>query len=642
MEINKQKIIDNLNSAEALKVVCLFLAQNDDPIPPHEELGFSTQAEAFEKIAVLFNSKARTVQNERDAFDYLTDSSRAGWQKELPPRLKPIWENFGELQRPVLQKTAKNILGKNWGNTTMPELPELSEVIAECRGKISVIDENSAFSLAQNEVEKLLSSYQELFPSNDINLIGGHTFLIGTGLQTRHISIQEVPKLAILADNLRALEAYRVKLDEIATQMGFGSRTGDGAKFFDALPNENWKTQVQLRTPEEFSDAVAAVLNSVEDQEKMFRFISDPDWSGLKKPDGTIGRKLNRSTDWQESAILKTGDLVAAASAGRINLIRAMEAAGFGANLVEKTDTPNFLLGGDNTIYYGAPGTGKSYTVDGHSKGDIVIRTVFHPDVQNSDFVGTLKPVREDDEITYRFSPGPFSLALAEAMNNPGSKVWLVIEELNRAPAASVFGDLFLLLDRDGDGRGEYDVNCPSEEFAHWYAKETGDSSGKIRLPSNLWIAATMNSADQGVFPLDTAFRRRWDQIYIPIDYNSGPSGSINFVPNDGTKTAIDWHKFVKALNEHLTTELSVAEDRLVGPWFVKEAELGEEGALPGKVLIYLWDDLLRHHGREAVFKSDIKTYGDLSKRVENETSVFSETFLDKLVAIAPATTGND
>ena len=298
---------------------------------------------------------------------------------------------------------------------------------------------------------------------------------------------------------------------------------------------------------------------------------------------------------------------------------------------------PERLTGGENIIYYGAPGIGKSYTVDGRSKGDSVVRTVFHPDVQNSDFVGTLKPVREKGEITYRFSPGPFSVALAEAMNNPGKKVWLVIEELNRAPAASVFGDLFLLLDRDGDGRGEYDVNCPSEEFASWYAGKTGDGSGKIRLPSNLWIAATMNSADQGVFPLDTAFRRRWTQIYIPVVYDKGPFGKIKFVANGGIETKMEWGNFVATLNEHLTKELKVAEDRLVGPWFVKEAELGGDENLPGKVLIYLWDDLLRHHGRNTVFSPDILTYGKLAQKVAAGTAVFSEAFLEKLAVAAPA-----
>lgn len=248
--------------------------------------------------------------------------------------------------------------------------------------------------------------------------------------------------------------------------------------------------------------------------------------------------------------------------------------------------------------------------------------------------------MREDGDISYRFSPGPFSIALVEAVNNPDKKVWLVIEELNRAPAAAVFGDLFLLLDRDADGTGEYDVNCPNEEFSRWFEAQTGDESGKIRLPSNLWIAATMNSADQGVYPLDTAFRRRWTQTYVAVDYDSGPEGSVCVIEGDANEVTLEWKAFVKALNEHLTTELSIAEDRLVGPWFVKETDLGEEGGLPGKVMIYLWDDLLRHHGREVVFNTArIRTYGELSRRVVSGEPVFSESFLAKLSALsAPAT----
>ena len=116
--------------------------------------------------------------------------------------------------------------------------------------------------------------------------------------------------------------------------------------------------------------------------------------------------------------------------------------------------------------------------------------------MQNSDFFGTLKPVTDDEgSISYAFSPGPFSKAIAHAYANPAEAVWLVVEELNRAPAAAVFGDLFLLLDRDENGAGEYDVDCPSEEAARWYKQKAGIENGKLRLPSNFWIVATMNSA---------------------------------------------------------------------------------------------------------------------------------------------------
>ena len=124
--------------------------------------------------------------------------------------------------------------------------------------------------------------------------------------------------------------------------------------------------------------------------------------------------------------------------------------------------------GAENVIYYGAPGTGKTHTVDQRVEGRQCVRTVFHPDMQNSDFVGALKPVMQEDKVTYSFSPGPFAEALKMALLNPDKEAHLVIEELNRAPAAAVFGDLFLLLDRQPDGAGKYDVNFPTPEFRAW------------------------------------------------------------------------------------------------------------------------------------------------------------------------------
>ena len=291
---------------------------------------------------------------------------------------------------------------------------------------------------------------------------------------------------------------------------------------------------------------------------------------------------------------------------------------------------PDRLRGGRNLIYYGAPGTGKSWTIENliQSEGGTMIRTVFHPDVQNSDFIGTLKPVLVEDHVSYGFSPGPFAKAYAKAYQNPDVMIWLVIEELNRAPASSVFGELFLLLDRDGEGSGIYDVDCPSEEFSKWIEAETGDRSGKLRLLSNLTIACTMNSADQGVYPLDTAFRRRWEQFYIPLQYDDGPQVSLS-ISSGSEVIETTWLDFVKALNLRLSNN-AIAEDRLVGPWFIKASEFRKSGAVPGKLLIYLWDDVFRTHGREVVFDTThVKTFGQLTERLASGKRVFSQALID-------------
>jgi hypothetical protein len=293
------------------------------------------------------------------------------------------------------------------------------------------------------------------------------------------------------------------------------------------------------------------------------------------------------------------------------------------------------LKGGENVIFYGAPGTGKSNSVDVKVASAKSIRTVFHPDLQNSDFFGSLKPQMDGDTVRYGFAPGPFMQALAAAYEEPDKPVYLVIEELNRAAAAAVFGDLFLLLDRDSDGSGEYDVSFPSPESQTWFEHEVGGPRETICLPSNLFIYATMNSADQGVYPIDTAFRRRWRQEYLPLDYKSGPKGEVAYIDAAGKPHSLIWRDFIKLLNEHLISShtLDIAEDRLLGQWFVKNYELDGTG-IPEKVLLYLWDDLLRHEGRDLVFNtSDIKTYGTLALETGRGGRFLSDQFLALLNA---------
>lgn len=307
-------------------------------------------------------------------------------------------------------------------------------------------------------------------------------------------------------------------------------------------------------------------------------------------------------------------------------------------------DESTQVKGGYNQIFYGAPGTGKSHKIKDIIKNkDFETKTVFHPDLQNSDFFGALKPVVNNGDVDYKFSPGPFAKALLQAYKNPKEKVYLVIEELNRAPAAAVFGDLFLLLDRNPEkgGCSEYEVDIPSEEFGVWLDENNWKHRGKIWLPSNLRILATMNSADQGVYPMDTAFRRRWNQDYLPLQFikghKGGPEGDLEIVFAHKNAEPVEWRVFAKALNEYLVDFYHIPEDRLVGQWFLKKDELGERP--PGKLLIYLWDDLLRHLDRSKLFDLSVfKTYGELTIQVEKNRPIFSTQFLEKLRSVKSVT----
>jgi hypothetical protein len=296
------------------------------------------------------------------------------------------------------------------------------------------------------------------------------------------------------------------------------------------------------------------------------------------------------------------------------------------------------VTGGANKIFYGAPGTGKSYRVHGEmSNGAEKIVTVFHPDTQHNDFIGALKPKMEKDEqgdsvITYCFRPGPFTCALIQAIVRPDIKVFLIIEEINRASAAAVFGELFQLLDRGPDGASTYCINATDPDMLEYINSELSAKGcpaiDMLRIPSNMSLLATMNSSDQAVMPLDTAFKRRWNFEYLPIDFLQPqiPQTDIVFTTSSG-KYSVAWPDFAQIINKTLIDN-DIPEDRLIGPFFLdaKELENGEtaKAALGGKLFIYLWDDVLRHAGHQKIFAPTLRTFGNLSSAFRNGYPVFS------------------
>ena len=301
-----------------------------------------------------------------------------------------------------------------------------------------------------------------------------------------------------------------------------------------------------------------------------------------------------------------------------------------------RAENEDRLTGGTNEIVYGAPGTGKSHYLETtYAKNTITTRVVFHPEYTFFDFVGTYKPIpvyskapdnggyvnldgaatgRGKPIIDYRFIPGPFITCLVDAWLNPRKMYTLLIEEINRANCAAVFGEMFQLLDRDLNGTSEYAVK-PSYDLETYLQSIPGfqlSFDKSLRIPSNLNIVATMNSADQGVMPMDSAFKRRWSFVYrkISIEGSIHENSFIQYAGNDVT-----WGNLVRCLNKKLMS-LGVEEDRLIGPYFIKPNELGSKRATD-KLLLYLWDDVLRHN-REAFFSDKILTFADLSSQFQS------------------------
>lgn len=299
----------------------------------------------------------------------------------------------------------------------------------------------------------------------------------------------------------------------------------------------------------------------------------------------------------------------------------------------DSSDNKTTKILGINLIVYGAPGTGKSYYLE--EKFSKSIRTVFHGEYSNSDFVGSIKPIMLYDQnnvskVSYEFVPGPFAIAIKSSYLNPNENISLLIEEINRGDAANIFGEIFQLLDRSPTGESVYTINV-SNAFEDWLnrnCKVALDASGKLKIPNNLSIVATMNSADQGVRPLDSAFKRRWRFLYMPIDFEKH---SISNTEIKYCNQNITWKAFASSINEVLKIDLKVSEDKLIGPFFLKEDELINCDFISEKLLLYLWDDVLRISGKDIVFEEDIHSFHEVQSKFKNNEPVFSNIVHEKM-----------
>lgn len=338
----------------------------------------------------------------------------------------------------------------------------------------------------------------------------------------------------------------------------------------------------------------------------------------------------------------------------------------------------------EQTIFYGVPGCGKSHLIKKTISDKLkikdsetqIIRTVFHPEYTNADFVGQILPDLKDKTIVYKFVPGPFSQILKKALLDDKNNYVLIIEEINRGNSAAIFGELFQLLDRikpyDSDAIGgnsytegwsEYFVmNSSINEYIRGAETETEkfdkaidifvDGNSKIhfsantgiRLPPNLSILATMNTSDQNVFKLDNAFKRRWDLQLVPNEFGD-ENGELSKEEESQRNAEVEgfdftWNEFRTAINEVISSpdnsfDSSSFSDKQLGCWFVK-AENGKikREVFVHKVLEYLWDDVFTFKSA-LVFKNTYKTFAALANSARNDKvpNIFSENFLHILNA---------
>lgn len=244
-------------------------------------------------------------------------------------------------------------------------------------------------------------------------------------------------------------------------------------------------------------------------------------------------------------------------------------------------DKAKRISNGTNIILYGVPGSGKSWTINHEycKKDSIVNRLVFHPDYTNADFVGQILPiVDEEKQVTYEFTPGPFTTILKSAYQNPLKHFILIIEEINRGNSPAIFGEVFQLLDRkvEMNEAGDYPIGTSEYEITHKYIAEYvyNDPEHKVRIPSNLTIIGTMNTSDQNVFTLDTAFQRRWKMRLIENNFDNVHSSLANAQILD---TSVTWKRFCETINTIIVgnkAKMASSEDKRLGVYFIHAGDI--------------------------------------------------------------------
>ena len=364
------------------------------------------------------------------------------------------------------------------------------------------------------------------------------------------------------------------------------------------------------------------------------------------------GKNIKRSNDFTDSPVLNIANTINASSSLIGSIAKGLANQDCLNLLLESTEWKSFSvpqkrfdLSDKKTlqqIFYGAPGTGKSHAINELTTGKDVIRTTFHPDTDYSTFVGAYKPTTKsvpvttvigteavpvkgkdgkemkEDKIVYEFVSQAFMQAYVEAWKKyctvqEGEEPvdeYLVIEEINRGNCAQIFGDLFQLLDRGDEGFSEYPIKADSDmkkqlkkEFAGLEIKNKVSINdlfkGKdivaqvlegevLLLPNNLYIWATMNTSDQSLFPIDSAFKRRWDWYYVPIS-NAEKNWTIEV---NGAK--YDWWNFLQAINDRVY-DATYSEDKKLGYFFCKADDgIISSSKLVSKVIFYLWNDVFK------------------------------------------------
>ena len=298
-------------------------------------------------------------------------------------------------------------------------------------------------------------------------------------------------------------------------------------------------------------------------------------------------------------------------------------------------------------MYYGAPGTGKSYSISSlirksypsfneYDDNPYVFRTTIYRDYSYFDFVGNIMPVTKDGKISYEFVPGIFTTALFTALRNQDRDidVYLILEEMSRGDIASIFGDIFQLLDRDDTGKSMYGINNKSI-YEYLILNRALKPGYKIVIPKNLHIIGTVNTSDQNVNVIDTAFKRRFDFKYVGVEpIKSDNNGYVNnFSINFTSDNQYEWVKLYQAINHIIINDLGLTEDKQLGPFFLKDKKNNNSNReqVADKLLHYLWQDVERvSYTSGSLFADGITSFSQLYYAFEKQENILSKSVIEQ------------
>ena len=615
--------------------------------------------ELYEFLGERLGVNPSTIKNMRDQFDPYCDNERVGWYQsgKLSRSRQRVFDFFKNYSEEELFQIVSKIIsqqitdGERLLMSTSNDndyLPDLHEIIESIQSEVKAnfhagdMELSEDFKIVYRKYLEANGSSVE-FSQYSFKYANDNNQLVFGSNQWFQLAAYAVPLDA-------ALDKYKKILTDI-----YGNNNALIPIYKSINPKDSPVNQVELGR---FKDRCRAYFNALESDkdkvevwiERLATFFTDlRTWNG--------GKEVFRG-DFKVSSILGTLNLINASHEFITRIVKFFNEDPNAEVYIDylKQLTPSIFVesvqeldtlrktGGVNLIIYGAPGTGKSHLLEQRfGNNEKTSRVVFHPSYTYFDFLGSYKPVPlyekseqslfELDEtesvagiphIDYQFVPGPFISVLTKAFLDPLNMYTLLIEEINRAEAAAVFGELFQLLDRDRNGKSRYEI-APSKELKLYLNSIEGLKpfiSKGIYLPSNLNIVATMNSADQGVNVLDSAFKRRWIFEYLPVDIK--PENHPHEIQYAGE--SFTWGNILVQINKKLKTQLKVNEDRLIGPYFLSPEEIEKDKAI-NKVLLYLWDDVLRHR-REQFFPSAIHTIGDLLDAFPKEDVLGIKEFL--------------